>query len=438
MIRFNITAYIGAENKEPGPIIKCHDSGVVLAIILKTVSKTRWMQTEEDYRIPDGTTAVIRIKKPDNTVVLTDEGITIEGNAVVCSKLEQAYTAPGTCRAELSLYNPEGKRLTSATFTYEVESECVCDEDERSEDYMNVLGGKIEAVNAAAASAAESAAEAEEWAKKAAAGGGGSVDSLTADKVTFADGETFQQKYDSGELTGPAGPAGKDGAPGANGKDGAPGADGKDGAPGKDGVDGKDGEPGAPGAPGADGKDGEKGEKGEKGDPFTYEDFTPEQLASLVGPQGPQGETGPQGEPGADGQALEVYSTEETVVGTWIDGRPIYRKVIIGVIPSDAVNDKTAVVGSIGFAPHEICNMFGAINDEGLWTPIPYYKGQQYNTAFFISGSAGNIISNVGSNFAGDPFVFCVEYTKTTDAATIAIPSATALMDAYEEGVQNA
>lgn len=110
-----------------------------------------------------------------------------------------------------------------------------------------------------------------------------------------------------------------------------------------------------------------------------------------------------------------VYSEEEQVVGRWIDGRPIYRKTFQGIIPSDAVNDKTAIVGSIGLAPNEICNMFGAINADGLWTPIPYYKGQQYNTVFFVSGSTGNIISNVGSNFAGKPFVFYVEYTKTTD-----------------------
>lgn len=40
---------------------------------------------------------------------------------------------------------------------------------------------------------------------------------VTADEVTFSDGETFQQKYDSGELTGPAG---ADGSPGADGEDG--------------------------------------------------------------------------------------------------------------------------------------------------------------------------------------------------------------------------
>ena len=35
-----------------------------------------------------------------------------------------------------------------------------------------------------------------------------------------------------------------------------------------------------------------RGEKGEKGDPFTYEDFTPEQLQALKGEKGDKGDTG--------------------------------------------------------------------------------------------------------------------------------------------------
>ena len=52
---------------------------------------------------------------------------------------------------------------------------------------------------------------------------------------------------------------------------------------------------------------GVQGPPGPKGDPFTYEDFTQEQLAGLTGPQGiqgPKGEIGPrgpQGEAGANG-----------------------------------------------------------------------------------------------------------------------------------------
>lgn len=49
---------------------------------------------------------------------------------------------------------------------------------------------------------------------------------LGADDIAFADGQTFQQKYDSGELTGPPGADGATGATGATGPQGPAGADG--------------------------------------------------------------------------------------------------------------------------------------------------------------------------------------------------------------------
>ena len=42
----------------------------------------------------------------------------------------------------------------------------------------------------------------------------------TADDIEFSDGETFQQKYNAGELTGPKGDTGDTGPTGANGEDG--------------------------------------------------------------------------------------------------------------------------------------------------------------------------------------------------------------------------
>ena len=74
-------------------------------------------------------------------------------------------------------------------------------------------------------------------------GGGGTADhnKLTnrnlgvqhnASAVAFADGETFQDKYDAGELTGPQGLPGLDGERGSQGEKGDPGLQGEPGAPG--------------------------------------------------------------------------------------------------------------------------------------------------------------------------------------------------------------
>lgn len=51
---------------------------------------------------------------------------------------------------------------------------------------------------------------------------------------------------------------------------------------------------------------------GAKGDPFTYDDFTPEQLAALTGPQGPRGEQGPQGPEGDNSAALAAAANAIT------------------------------------------------------------------------------------------------------------------------------
>ena len=95
----------------------------------------------------------------------------------------------------------------------------------------------------------------------------------TASLVTFTDGQTFQEKYESGELTGPAG---ADGAPGSSGPAGAPGEQGPAGPAGPTGPQGPKGDPGEAGADGAQGPQ---------------------------GPEGPAGPTGPKGDPGQDGPA---------------------------------------------------------------------------------------------------------------------------------------
>ena len=65
---------------------------------------------------------------------------------------------------------------------------------------------------------------------------------------------------------------------------------------------GPQGPQGETGPKGPKGDTGATGPQGPKGDPFTYEDFTEEQLESLTGPKGPKGDTGPQGIQGPKGE----------------------------------------------------------------------------------------------------------------------------------------
>lgn len=74
---------------------------------------------------------------------------------------------------------------------------------------------------------------------------------------------------------------------GLKGEQGLPGNDGAKGDKGDIGLTGPQGETGPVGPQGPKGETGEKGEQGiqgVKGDPFTYDDFTPEEIANLKKP----------------------------------------------------------------------------------------------------------------------------------------------------------
>ena len=163
---------------------------------------------------------------------------------------------------------------------------------------------------------------------------------LPADGVKFTDGETFQQKYDAGELTGPAGangatftptvdssgnlswsndsglanpetvnirgPQGLKGDTGAQGPKGDTGPQGEQGERGLQGPAGADGEPGATGPAGADGEDG--GYYKPAVDASGNLTWTASKSGmpaisgqNIRGPQGAQGPAGADGQDGAQG-----------------------------------------------------------------------------------------------------------------------------------------
>ena len=104
----------------------------------------------------------------------------------------------------------------------------------------------------------------------------------SADMIEFADGETFQQKYDAGELTGPQGeqgPKGDTGAPGADGEQGPSGENGGYYTPTVSDTGDLTWAASKTDMPSVAGTN-IKGPKGDQGDP---------------GDTGPQGETGPAG-----------------------------------------------------------------------------------------------------------------------------------------------
>lgn len=105
----------------------------------------------------------------------------------------------------------------------------------------------------------------------------------TADDISFTDGQTFQQKYDSGQLKGEkgdkgdTGPQGIQGETGPKGDIGPQGPQGETGEQGPQGIQGEKGDTGEQGPIGETGPKGDKGDKGDTGDtgPAGANGYTP-------------------------------------------------------------------------------------------------------------------------------------------------------------------
>lgn len=133
-----------------------------------------------------------------------------------------------------------------------------------------------------------------------------------------------------------------------------------------------------------------------------------------------------------------VYSTEETVVGTWIDGKPVYRVSIYVVIPPRNSNNDSPIYVPCLVGIDKLISFDGSLHHGGAGSRI-FQWGDALCTFVHSTSDYGGIILKASSDaYVGSEAVYTVEYTKLSDTATINIPSATALADAYEEGVNEA
>lgn len=133
---------------------------------------------------------------------------------------------------------------------------------------------------------------------------------------------------------------------------------------------------------------------------------------------------------------LETYSTTEKRVGTWIDGKPLYRKVVSMTVPTTSTNG-TAVDGdtTIGSNIDVSFVEFGyIILNQNKWT-LPASLDEYYTTTFTNAGNTLKI-RNALTVFSGKTAYISVLYTKTTDTTqnnTRSIPS----NDEVEEPIED-
>jgi hypothetical protein len=126
----------------------------------------------------------------------------------------------------------------------------------------------------------------------------------------------------------------------------------------------------------------------------------------------------------ADNVDFTTYSTEEQVIGTWIDGKPIYRKIV--------TYTNTSTIGEAGSTvnipiPHNISNIgevmssigYRVSNANGETFPLPQIGGSGSPTLCTILRAIDrtNIYLRIINDTwaTGNTWRFIIKYTKTTD-----------------------
>lgn len=109
----------------------------------------------------------------------------------------------------------------------------------------------------------------------------------------------------------------------------------------------------------------------------------------------------------ADLKDMNVYSTEEKIVGTWIDGKPIYRKVIVSTFGLSPASSKKILLNNDIETPVS-CTF---ISDNGGGVGIRNDGGVY--ASFFPTDI--NIRTTSGWTLSSGTQKIIIEFTKTTD-----------------------
>ena len=254
------------------------------------------------FTIPDGTSAIFRGLCPNGHSFFYDA--LIVNNIIEVQLIEAALSVAGRVKTEVNLYNVNAEKLTTFGFIIDVEAASVSDQVIEQSDYFTALTNLV------------SKAIASNTAVKI-VGYVSNVSELPTSGVDIgslygvgADAPYDYYGWDGNKWTNNGQLKGAKGDPFTYSDFTPEQLAALKGPKGDIGAQGAKGDPFTysdftpeqlAALRGPIGPQGEIGERGPKGDPFIYSDFTPEQLSALKGPKGDIGEQGPQGDQGPIG-----------------------------------------------------------------------------------------------------------------------------------------
>lgn len=111
-----------------------------------------------------------------------------------------------------------------------------------------------------------------------------------------------------------------------------------------------------------------------------------------------------------------IYSEDEVRIGTWIDGKPIYRKVFKGTIKS--TSDFRIDISSLNV--EIVSNIYGYVfidynEGRGMYPLNVHWASTDMFMSFIAKNNTEILVRPTYDGLPGNEYCIVLEYTKTTD-----------------------
>lgn len=110
------------------------------------------------------------------------------------------------------------------------------------------------------------------------------------------------------------------------------------------------------------------------------------------------------------------FSTDEKVIGTWIDGKPLYQKTVdCGSLPANSTKD---VPHNISNIDKIVCSYGTCVNSNDKTLPLPYVNNGNLSYGVQLEVNKTNVHFETKISGLSDYYAYItLRYTKTTDTA---------------------
>ena len=111
---------------------------------------------------------------------------------------------------------------------------------------------------------------------------------------------------------------------------------------------------------------------------------------------------------------LYNFSTTETAIGTWINGKPLYRRVFdTGTLPNNTTKSVAHGISNL----KNIVHIYGAAKNtsNGITFPLPFPSTQANAPIYVYADNYSIVIGTATDRSVFKESYIVLEYTKTTD-----------------------